>query len=414
MYFLAFDVSQRTHECMLLDEEDQVLWRLTIRSNRAGFEALAEQLRDTDPQTVVAGLEATGPYWQTLHLWLLRWKPAKVLVLNPLQTKAYRNTNLRGSKTDRLDTKSIGELLRFTHRTLSNAHVPEDRQDAIRQINRLKTELTQQRASELVRLHGMLAVAFPEFAELFKLSTKSARALLLRWPTPQALVKAASLEEVTALLRQTSRGRMGQAHAEALLRAAQGSVGVPDPHDGHGAVIRTTLALIEMLEEQADALGSRIETLLVGDQLETATLLGSLPGFGAGTVHTWIAELPPIERFKAKNGAERIAASIGIDAKLRESGRFAGRVKMSKRGNRYLRRAILLAARTAARCDPQCRAILLRHQNRGKHYNVAISHVARKLVHIAYSVLINKKPYEVPPDYRLGITQEPELAASGT
>src|SRR5881398_502832 len=231
MYYLAFDVSKRTHECMLLDEEDQVLWRLTIRSNRAGFDTLGEQLRDVDPKAVIAGLEATGRYWQTLHLWLLRWKPAKVLVLNPLQTKAYRNTNLRGSKTDRLDTKSIGELLRFTHRTLSNAHVPEDRQDAIRQINRLKTELIQQRASELARLHGMLAVAFPEFPEVFKLTTKSARALLLRWPTPQALAQNASLEELAALLRQTSRGRMGNAHAETLLRAAEASTGVPDPHD---------------------------------------------------------------------------------------------------------------------------------------------------------------------------------------
>jgi transposase len=411
MYYLAFDVSKRTHECVLLDEEDQVLWRLSIRANRTGFDTLAERLRDVDPKTVIAGLEATGRYWQTLHLWLLRWKPAKVMVLNPLQTKAYRNTNLRGSKTDRLDTKSIAELLRFTHRTLSTAHVPEDRQDAIRQINRLKTELIQQRASELVRLHGMLSVAFPEFAELFTLSTKSARAVLLRWPTPQALVQNASPEELTALLRQSSRGRMGQAHAEALMQAAQGSVGVPDPHDGHGAVIRTTLALIEMLEEQADALSERIDQLLVGDHLETATLLGSLPGFGKATVHTWLSELPPIEKFKAKNGAERVAATMGIDAKLRESGRFAGRVKMSKRGNRYLRRAILLAARTAARCDPQCRAIFLRHTARGKHYNVAISHVARKLVHIAYSVLINQKPYELPPEYRLGITMEPELAA---
>ena len=188
---------------------------------------------------------------------------------------------------------------------------------------------------------------------------------------------------------------------------------MPDPHDGHGAVIRTTLALIEMLEEQAEALSERIDALLVGDQLETATLLASLPGFGKGTVHTWLSELPPIEKFRAKNGAERVVATMGIDAKLLESGSFAGRVKMSKRGNRYLRRAILLAARTAARCDPQCRAILLRHVNRGKHYNFAISHVARKLVHIAYSVLLNKKPYELPPEYRLGITMEPELAASG-
>ena len=72
---------------------------------------------------------------------------------------------------------------------------------------------------------------------------------------------------------------------------------------------------------------------------------------------------------------------------------------MSKRGNRHLRRALMLAAESAARTDPQCRAILAKHRAKGKHYRVAVSHVARKLTHVLYAVLAHERPYTVPAAY---------------
>ena len=88
---------------------------------------------------------------------------------------------------------------------------------------------------------------------------------------------------------------------------------------------------------------------------------------------------------------------------------------MSKRGNRYLRRAIMLAAENAARVDPHFGAILKRQLLRGKHYRVAVSHVAHKLVHVIYSVLLHHKPYELPHEYRLGIIELPAGShAAGT
>jgi transposase len=412
MNYLAFDVSKRVHECILLSEEDKILWRMSVPANRAGFEALGKQLSEVDPSTVVAGMESSGPYWQTLHLWLLRWKPAKLMVLNPLQTRAFRNANLRGSKTDRLDTLSIARLLRWSHLTLSSAHLPVERIAAARQVSRVRTELIEQRSREVVRLKAILAMVFPEFEEVLEVTTRSARAVLSRWPTPEVLLREASPEEITALLRGVSRGRFGAKKAEALLQAARDTTGVPDPHDGSAAVIGSLLHLMQPLDAEIEALGKKLEALQA-DQAETAALLKSIPGFGDSTVETWLAETPPIEQFKGKDGAERMVAAFGIDAKLRQSGRYSGHVKMSKRGNRYLRRAIILAARTAARQDPQCRAILMRQQLRGKHYNVAVSHVARKLIHIAFSVLTNRTAYELPAEYRLGIIQEPALAAAG-
>ena len=85
---------------------------------------------------------------------------------------------------------------------------------------------------------------------------------------------------------------------------------------------------------------------------------------------------------------------------------------MSKRGNRYVRRAVMLAAQSAARTDPQCRAIYDAQRAKGKHHTVAVSHVAHQLLHIAYSVLLHERPYTLPA--RFAPASNAELAPSGT
>jgi transposase len=84
---------------------------------------------------------------------------------------------------------------------------------------------------------------------------------------------------------------------------------------------------------------------------------------------------------------------------------------MSKRGNRYLRRAMMLAAESAARTDPQCRAIFEKQRAKGKYYRVAVSHVARKLLHIIHGVLTHRRHYTVPAAYAAGA---PLIAETGT
>jgi transposase len=99
---------------------------------------------------------------------------------------------------------------------------------------------------------------------------------------------------------------------------------------------------------------------------------------------------------KSKSGADKLVAAVGLDAQVKQSGRWVGQARMSRRGNRYVRHAIMLAAQSAARTDLQCRAIYEAQGARGKHHAVAVSHVAHQLLHIAYSVLLHEKPYEPP------------------
>ena len=412
MMYLGFDIGKRWHDAALLDEQGDVGRQLRFAPTRAGLQQLATWLGAGDPTAVQIGLEATGIYWLTLHAWLRSWgAPATALrVLNPLQTRAFRNANLRGVKTDRADAVTIARLLRWEGTRLAVHTVPDERRAAAREISRLRTEMIELRARQLTRLGTLLEPLFPEFAAAFSdLGSPSALAVLARWPTPATLA-AARGSDLTRVLHAVSRGHLGAATARELRERAAASVGITDPFGATAIAVQTLVAHLAHLREQIATLGERLDALQAADPPARARL-ATIPGFGRETVRTWLAELPRMAAYaaqareqarltgKPKHGADQLVAAVGLDAQVKQSGRWQGQVRMSKRGNRYVRRAIMLAAPSAARTDPQCRAIYETQRAKGKHHTVAVSHVAHQLLHIAYSVLLHEKPYELPPRF---------------
>ena len=424
MMYLGFDIGKRWHEAALLDADGTVVRQLRFAPTRAGLSQLATWLGGVTPAGVQIGLEATGIYWLTLHAWLQQWgaPAAAIRVLNPLQTRAFRNANLRGVKTDRADAVAIARLLRWEGTRLTGHTVPEERQAAAREISRLRTEMIELRARQLTKLGTLLEPLFPEFAAAFSdLGSPSALAVLARWPTPAALAQARA-SEVTRVLHAASRGHLGAAKAGALRAQAAQSVGLTDAYGATAIAVQALVAHLEHLRGQITTLGERLDALQAEDAPARA-LLTTLPGVGRETVRTWLAELPPMTAYagrareqarvtrKPTHGADKLVAAVGLDAQVKQSGRWQGQVRMSKRGNRYVRRAIMLAAQTAARTDAQCRAIYEAQRAKGKHHTVAVSHVAHQLLHIAYSVLLHETPYELPARYT--VSPPPALAETG-
>ena len=106
-----------------------------------------------------------------------------------------------------------------------------------------------------------------------------------------------------------------------------------------------------------------------------------------------MGEIGNFERFIAKDGAKSLTALAGLDARLWESGAYRGKITMSKRGSRYLRRAIMQSSFVAYQYDPMFKAMYEKQKKKGKHHYVALSHVGRKLIHVVYAVLRDQKPY---------------------
>ena len=66
---------------------------------------------------------------------------------------------------------------------------------------------------------------------------------------------------------------------------------------------------------------------------------------------------------------------------------------MEKRGSRYLRYALYNATKYVCLWDPTFATYLAKKRTEGKHYNVAISHAAKKLVRLIYAMEISRRPY---------------------
>ena len=124
--------------------------------------------------------------------------------------------------------------------------------------------------------------------------------------------------------------------------------------------------------------------------------LTTIPGVGKVLAAAIKAEIGNFERFaQDKDGAEKLVALAGLDPKLRQSGKFQGKVKMSKRGSSYLRAAIRQASVSLAfGNDPMFKVIYEKQVKKGKHFEVALSHIGNKLLHVIFSLLKTGKKYE--------------------
>ena len=94
-------------------------------------------------------------------------------------------------------------------------------------------------------------------------------------------------------------------------------------------------------------------------------------------------------------GVKQLVAFAGLAPAERQSGTSVhGKAMISKRGSRRLRKSLYMPAIVASVHNPDVKELYQRLLETGKKKMCAIVACMRKLLHIAYGVLKNKKPYE--------------------
>ena len=104
-----------------------------------------------------------------------------------------------------------------------------------------------------------------------------------------------------------------------------------------------------------------------------------------------LAEIGDFNNFA---NADKILAYAGLSPSTYQSGQLdSSYSKMEKRGSRYLRWAILQATKYVCRWEPVFQQYLVKKIGEGKHYNVAITHAAKKLVRVIYKLQTSGQTY---------------------
>ena len=385
MLFVGIDIAKRNHEASVIAQDGRVVRKaMRFANSQAGYNKFMDMVRGLS-EPVVFGMEATGHYWLTLYTHL-RNDGYTVHVINPIQSDALRGMYIRKTKTDSIDSVIIADVIRFG-RYCETSVEPGDLQ-AMRELCRQRFYIIDM-ASDLKRkVIALLDQVFPEYEKLFSDTFGvSSMELLSQYTTPEEMLSVSS-QQLAEVLEKASRGRLGAEKAVEIQDVAKNSFGIVMASGSFSLIIRQYIEQIRSLESSVDIFDIEIARLLSGFDTQLTTITGIGPTLAA----VILSEIGgDIRRFSS---SAKLAAYAGVDPTVKQSGDFSGtRMKMSKRGSPYLRRAIWLASTVAAFKDPAIHALYECKRAEGKDHMTVIGHICRKMISIIFAVLRDNTPY---------------------
>ena len=389
MICIGIDVAKDKHDCFILSSEGEALSNVfTIRNNREGFECLLQRIQSCSQKSdkIIVGLEATGHYSYNILGFLLD-HGLPTCVINPLHTNLYRKSlSLRKTKTDRIDARTIAAML-LSDVDLKSYTDTAYHNEELKSLTRYRFNKVQERAKLKQSVARLVNILFPELEKLFpSLHMASVYALLSEFPGAKQIASA-HLSHLKSVLLDASKGRYHRDKAVDIREAARYSVGSNMP--AKSLELRHTIRLIGELDKEIAEIESAIEEIMKTIQSPITTI----PGMGLRMGAMILAEVGDFSNF---DSPDKILAYAGLSPSTYESGKLslAGTYShMEKRGSRYLRYAIFNATKFVCKWDSTFAAYLAKKRAEGKHYNVAISHAAKKLVRVIYALQKTGKPY---------------------
>ena len=387
MIYVGIDVAKDKHDCYIVNSDGEILADVfTIQNNQEGFNLLFQTLQSVAPDLskVKVGLEATGHYSYNILGFLLD-KSLTTLVINPLQTNLFRkSTSLRRTKTDPIDARTIAAML-ATGVVLSPYTPTSYHNEELKSLTRYRFDKVQERAKLKTSVSRLVNILFPELEKLVpSLHMVSVYALLSELPSAKAIASC-DLTHLSTLLESNSKGRYSMDKAIEIQNAAKNSIGSVMP--AKSLELKHTIHLIQEFDKEIDEVETSIRQIM--DEMAPPIL--TIPGIKYRMGAMILAEIGDFSRF---DSADKILAYAGLSPSIYQSGQLSNsHPHMEKRGSRYLRYALFNATKFVCHWDKSFAAYLAKKRAEGKHYNIAISHAAKKLVRLIFAMMKSGKAY---------------------
>lgn len=377
MIYVGIDIAKETHVAAAMNADGVILIEpFAFQNDHEGFKLLKSKL-DTLKGDILIGLESTAHYAENV-IFFLHSQHYNLAVINPVQTAAMRKTGIRKTKTDKVDSLLICKTLACNSFRLYTDTDVKTLQ--LKSLCRFRQNLKKSKARLKIQLTSYVDTLFPELQYFFKsgLHIKTCYELLKSYPSPDDIA-ALHLTKLSNFLSKTSRGRFGKQDAESLKSLAKSSVGVKNTYIS--IQITQTIAQIELIESQIDELEHIIENAM--DELDSVIM--SVPGIGKINGAMILGEIGDIKRFSHPS---KLLAYAGLDPVINQSGKFnAKHTKMSKRGSKMLRYALINAAWNVSMNNDTFKSYYDSKIAQGNSHYSALGHTAHKLVRVIFKLL---------------------------
>lgn len=378
MIYVGIDIAKLNHFAAAISSDGEVLIEpFKFTNDNDGFFTLLSKINSFDKNSIIIGLESTAHYGNNLLAFLVP-KGFHVCLINPIQTSTMRKNNIRKTKTDKVDTFIICKTLMMQpHRfvTLYDIALMQ-----LKNLGRFRQKTVKQRTRLKIQLTSYVDQVFPELQYFFKsgIHHKGCYALLKEAPSPDAIASM-HLTHLAHLLKSASHGHFKKETAVELRVLAQKSVGSSDK--SLSIQITQSIEQIELLDRQLKQIESEMEDIV--KSLDSVIM--TIPGIGYINGGMILGEIGDVTRF---TNPSKLLAFAGLDPSVYQSGNFeAKHTRMSKRGSRTLRYALINAAHNVVKNNKTFNDYYNHKLSEGRsHYN-ALGHCAGKLVRIIYKML---------------------------
>lgn len=387
MIYVGIDIAKDKHDCFIVNSDGEVVFDVfTIPNNMDGFLDLLFKIRtcEKDADKVKVGLEATGHYSCNI-LGFLKNKGLPTIVINPLYTSLSRKSiSLRKTKTDKVDARTIASMI-MSDVSLKPYSDKLYHNEDLKSLTRYRFDKVMQRAKLKQSVSRLVNILFPELEKLVStLHGNAVYKLLSEFPSAQHIASA-NLKHLTHLLNTASKGRL-RVTADEIRETARKSISSYLP--AKSLELRHTIKMICELNSEISEIEAEIKKIM--DVIDSPIL--SIPGIGQNLGAMIIAEIGDFSRF---DNPDKILAFAGCSPSTYQSGQlYSSHAKMEKRGSRHLRWALINAAAYVCNWEPTFSAYLQKKRSEGKHYYVALSHAAKKLVRLLYHLETTGETYQ--------------------
>lgn len=378
MNYVGIDISKYKHDCFILSDFGEVVNSgFSFANNAEGFRLLQNELDRLGRGNVQIGFEATGNYGINLKLFLEKIG-FDYMEVNPLLIKEHiKGNTLRRTKTDKLDAKAIAGYI------LSKEYQPHRtsfyHKFALKQLTRLRSSLVMGRSRYLVQLTNVLDCIFPEFKPFFgNKFSETALYILTNYSSPEAISNMNSRS--FDILRRKSRGKFSMDKFIKLKALAKNTVGVFD--ECYRVELKTLLDLYLQIDTKITELETEISEII--KELNPPTL--SIKGIGPFSAAVIISEFGDFSRFENPN---KMLSFAGLEPGYFQSGTAEYNGRMVKHGSAPLRCTLMNCSRSILLYNEVFAAYYHKKISEGKPHYVAISHVAKKLVRLIFTLETN-------------------------
>jgi transposase len=394
MYSLlvGIDVSKDFFATAGINSEGKESFSKSHSMDSQGFGELLKAITShcEDLSKVIVAMESTGCYHINLFSFLTS-QGVRTMVVNPLLIANFAKLSLRKTKTDKKDAMTIARFLMDHHEEVSHLSLSQDHQD-LRDLSRERESLCHLMAATKVEIKRVLRTTFPELESIGNLYTGAMLRFLGQYPSSR-LVRGAKLRAIAKALKGPYVGDKLTFSAEDIVRAAKTSIGTVSP--AKEIILQGKIATLLHLQERLDEMTKFLTDICKATRVDDLKILRSIKGVGPKTAASFLAEMGEVQNYASH---KKLIAFTGIDPSLHESGNYIGMSKLSKKGNRHLRRAVYLMTAAVASKNPFFKAYFLRRKKEGLPPQKALFATAHKLIRVIFAMLTQRtyfKPKEV-------------------